>query len=207
MLSLYGSISEENKDKIQTGNTFFIALYFVELLIRILTQKGLRNFLNDRRGQEYQMQARCTVLLVVSGVIIQILYYTMPEAQTKLMVGLSCVQLFRIYMTTPSFRRITFCFVIGIPFVKVLVLLLGVCIYLACAVAFFLFEGIPGMPDEMPLNFSTLEDRYSPAALDASSYVLSQCLTMCCLSVSLCMPVSHLLLLYSSAALTISCCS
>ena len=157
VLALYGPVA--NKDFVRTGNTICIAVYFVEALVRIMVHRSLANFLHDRRGQEYQMQAVFTVFLVVYGVIVQFLYYVMPEAQNKLFMGLSCLQLLRIYMTSPSFRQITYCFVLGIPLVQIVVLLLAICIYLFTVVAYFLFQDIPDQVG-IPLTFSTLEDSW-----------------------------------------------
>ena len=161
LLALYGSVQQyqTGKDLVVTGNTIFIGVYCIELIIRVLVYKGLGNFLHDRRGQEYQMQAQFTVFLVVYGVIVQILYYALGDAQTKLMMGLSCMQLTRVYMTSYSFRQITFCFVLGIPLVQVLVLLLAISIYLCTVMAYFFFQDIPDA-DGAALSFSTLEDSW-----------------------------------------------
>ena len=157
LLALYGSTSGE--DVVSTGNTIFMGVYCVEILMRIWIYKGVANFLADRRGQEYRMQANLTVFLAVFGIVVQILYYTTPVAQNKLFMGLSCLQLFRIFMTSYSFREITYCFVLGLPLVKVVLLLLAICIYAFTAVAYFLFQDVPDVEESL-LGFSTLEDSW-----------------------------------------------
>jgi len=74
-------------------------------------------------------------------------------------MGLSCLQLFRIYMTCYSFREITYYFVLGIPLVKIILLLLAICIYAFTVVAHFFFQNIPDK-EESVLGFSTLEDSW-----------------------------------------------
>merc|ERR1712166_690154 len=108
-----------DKDHVAYCNTAFVVMYLVEVVLRCITMGGLKAFLQDRRGDQFKYQARLTFFLCVFGCVIQLPYYTMPDDKQQLFMGLSSLQLFRLFMTTKGFRQITYCIVLGVPLMQV----------------------------------------------------------------------------------------
>lgn len=111
----------------------------------------------DRRGQQFRYQARFAFAMCIYGWVLQVLYYSNPEYE-RLFLGLSALQLLRIFMTHSGFRKITYCFVLGIKPITAFIILTTMVIYTFAVIAHWLFIDVTNV--DGTVTFATLADSW-----------------------------------------------
>ena len=140
MLSLWGSVDDDQRKMIKYFGTFASLLYAVEIGFRVFAMGGFKNFFRDRRGQLHRLSNKFAFILTVLGLVATLMKYT--TSYETLAHVLASVELCRVLVMSRSFRGIVYSFVLGIKPIKTFAALLVIVMYMFFILAHAMFRNV-----------------------------------------------------------------